>query len=294
MKKVLITGIDSFTGIHLSAYLEKFGYEVYGTSLNSSADKKSMCDITDKNDILRVLSSVKPDYIIHLSAISFTAHQNSEDFYKVNTIGTTNLLDAILELDLKPAKVILASSATVYGNQGLEVLDESLCPKPANHYGASKYAMEALASGYFDKLPIMIARPFNYTGAGQAENFLIPKIVKHFREKKASIELGNLDVSREFNDVDFICEAYKRLLESAKNGEVVNIASNRGIKLLEVIEMMQEIAGYKIDVKVNPAFVRKDEIKTLTGSTEKLFSLVGKVEQKDFKETLKEMFGGNA
>lgn len=294
MKKVIITAIDSFTGTYLASYLRKSGYDVYGTSLNSSADKKSICDITNKNDILRVLGSVKPDYIIHLSAISFAAHQNSEEFYKVNTVGTINILDAILELDLKPIKVILASSATVYGNQGLEMLDESLCPKPANHYGASKYAMEALARGYFDKLPIIITRPFNYTGAGQDENFLIPKIVKHFREKKASIELGNLHVSREFNDVDFICEVYKKLLESDKNCEVVNIASNRGIKLLQVIDMMQEIIGYKIEVKVNPLFVRKDEIKNLTGSNSKLFSLIGKVEQKDFKETLKEMLGGDA
>lgn len=293
MKKVVITAIDSFTGAYLASYLEKSGYDVYGTSLNSSADKKSICDITKKNDILRVLDDIKPNYIIHLSAISFAAHQNSEDFYKVNTIGTINILDAILELDLKPSKIILAGSATVYGNQSLEVLDESLCPKPSNHYGASKYAMEALASGYFDKLPIIITRPFNYTGIGQAENFLIPKIVKHFREKKASIELGNLDVSREFNDINFVCEVYKRLLECSKNSEVVNIASNRGIKLLAVIDMMNEIAGYKIEVKVNPAFVRKDEIKNLTGSNSKLLSIIADIEQKDFKETLQEMFKGN-
>ncbi len=65
----------------------------------------------------------------------------------------------------------MASSATIYGNQGLEVLDESLCPIPANHYGASKYAMECLVKNYFTKLNIIITRPFNYTGVGQAEHF---------------------------------------------------------------------------------------------------------------------------
>lgn len=288
--KVLITGIDSFTGKHLSSYLEKSGFDVYGTSLFANADKKHQCDITKKNQIIDVLKIVEPDYFIHLSGISFAAHENSEDFYKVNTIGATNILDAFLELDLKPQKIILASSATVYGNQGLEVLDESLCPKPANHYGASKYSMECLSGSYFDKLPIIITRPFNYTGVGQAEYFLIPKIVKHFKEKKKFIELGNLDVNREFNDVSFVCDIYEKLLKCEKVSETVNICSGRGIKLLDVIDMMNEIAGYSIDVKVNPAFVRKDEIRSLTGSSEKLFNMIGSVEQCSFRETLKKMY----
>ena len=290
MKKVLITGIDSFTGDYLSSYLRESDYEVYGTSLFSEDVKKYKCDITKKEDVLNVLKVVKPDFIIHLSGISFAAHGSMEDFYKVNTIGTTNILDALIELDLNPLKIILASSATIYGNQGIEVLDESLCPMPANHYGASKYAMECLTKNYFNKLNIIITRPFNYTAKGQAEHFLIPKIVKHFKEKKETIELGNLDVSREFNDIGFVCEVYKKLLECKANSEVVNISSNRGIKLLDVIDMMNEIAGYKIKVEVNPAFVRQDEIKSLTGSTQKLFGMIGKIEQKNFEETLKDMF----
>ncbi len=290
MKKVLITGIDSFTGIHLSSYLDECGYEVFGTSFFEGTEKRYKCDITEKSDIANVLKKVQPDFLIHLSGISFAAYGDHEAFYKVNTIGTTNILETLVELGLNPSKIILASSATIYGNQGLEVLDESLCPKPANHYGASKYAMECLAQGYFDKLNILITRPFNYTGSGQAEHFLIPKIVKHFKEKSQIIELGNLDVEREFNDISFVCEVYKRLLECDKKSELFNIATNRGIKLLDVIENMNEIAGYKIKVAVNPNFVRKDEIKSLTGSREKLFDAIGTLELKDFKDTLREMF----
>jgi nucleoside-diphosphate-sugar epimerase len=292
MNKVLITGIDSFTGIHLSSYLEKSGYDVYGTSLSKSDVKKYKCDITSKNDITDVLDKVKPDYLIHLSGISFAAHGNNEDFYRVNTIGTTNILDAFLGLGQNPKKIILASSATVYGNQGLEVLDESLCPRPANHYGASKYAMECLSREYFTKLPIIITRPFNYTGAGQAEHFLIPKILKHYKENKQVIELGNLHVSREFNDVEYVCEIYKRLIECDSKGEIVNICSNNGIKLLDVIDIMNKLSGYKIKVDVNPAFIRKDEINILIGSTKKLFKLIEYIEQKDFKLILEEIYNG--
>ena len=303
-KRVLITGIDSFTGTHLSSYLVELGYEVYGTTLSIGNDGFSLgckhsdskmsniyrCDITNRDDILYVLEKVKPNFIIHLSAIASPAHGDSSEFYKVNTVGAINLLDTLVELEMTPQKIILVSSATVYGNQGIEILDESLCPQPANHYGVSKYAMESLAKNYFNRLNIIITRPFNYTGVSQSENFLIPKIVNHFREEKKVIELGNLDVSREFNDIDFVCKVYCRLLESTIESEVVNICSGRGVKLLDIIDVMNEISGYKIEVKVNPLFIRKDEIKSLTGSPTKLFNLIGTVEQKELKNTLKGMF----
>ena len=290
MEKVLITGIDSFTGKHLARYLEDSDFDIHGTSLFHKSHKKYLCDITKTEEIKIVLKDVKPDYIIHLSAIASPAYGNHEEFYKVNTIGAINILDSLLELNQNPSKVILVSSATVYGNQNLEILDESLCPNPSNHYALSKYAMESLAKTYFDKLNIMITRPFNYTGVGQTENFLIPKIVQHFKEKKSQIELGNLEVSREFNDISFVCEVYKRLLKSDATSQIVNIASNRGVKLLDIIKLMNEIASYEIKVVVNPAFVRKGEIKSLTGSTDKLFDLVGQIEQQTLRNTLLDMY----
>lgn len=289
-KRVLVFGIDGFTGNHLSAYLQNAGYDVYGTSYSGTSGKTFKVDITYKADIDTVLKEVIPDFIIVLSGISFPAHGHNEDFYAINTIGAINILDVLIHLNQNPKKIIMASSATVYGNQGVELLDETLCPKPTNHYGASKYAMESLARNYFEKLNIIIARPFNYTGINQEDNFLIPKIVKHFKEIKQTIELGNIDVSREFNDVGYVCEIYKKLLESSVSSEVVNLSANRGIKLLDVIDMMNEMSGYKIEVKINPAFVRKGEINSLTGSTKKLFKLIGEVEQKEFKETLRDMF----
>ena len=289
MKKVLITGIDSFTGTHLATYFEKEGYEVYGTSFKNKSNKIFKCDITVESQVKDTLLQIKPDYLIHLAGISFVAHNKNEDFYKVNTIAAINILSALVNLSLNPSKIILVSSATVYGNQAKDILDESLCPSPANHYGASKFAMESLAKEYFNKLSIIITRPFNYTGVGQANYFLVPKIVQHFKEKKEYIELGNLEVIREFNDVSFVCEIYKKLITSDIKSEIVNICSNRGIKLSNIIESMKKLTGNTIEVKINKDFVRKDEIKTLTGSTEKLFNLIGKIPQEDFENTLLKM-----
>lgn len=290
-QKILITGIEGFSGFHLEKTLLNEGYEVYGTCLMPSSNPHYLtCDITKIGDIQAVIDKVLPDAVIHLAGISFVGESNTALFYDVNVIGTKNLLDALLKAQCPLQKVILASSATVYGNQHKEVLDESMCPHPINHYGISKLAMEYMASTYFEKLPIIIVRPFNYTGIGQGEHFLIPKIVKHYREKQKCIELGNLEVAREFNDARDIVDWYIALLKSEAKGTVVNLCSGKAISLLEVIDDMNVLAGYTIEVKINPAFVREHEIKTLFGSTQKLHQLIVVNETHSIQKTLEWMY----
>ena len=284
--KLLITGIDGFTGEHLANYL-KDDFEIFGTSLNKNGNNIFKCDITKKEQIQDIVEKLKPEYIIHLAAISYAAEDDRLSYYNVNVLGSENLINSI-NYDVK--KIIIASSATVYGNQNSEILDESMCPEPNSHYGISKLALEKISKNYFEKLPIILTRPFNYTGIGQSEKFLIPKIVSHYKQKKTTISLGNLDVIREFNDVKFVCECYKRLLLSDIKSEIVNIASGRGIKLLDIIDMMNKIAGYEIEVKQDKKFIRKNDIKKLIGSNKKLFSLIGEVRQPGFVETLREMY----
>ncbi len=291
--KVLITGINGFTGIHLEKYLLEQGFDVYGTVIASPKKEKHIeCDITKKEQVERTLLHVRPDYVIHLAAISFVGESNASRIYDVNVIGSENLLQSLHTHKVHPKKVIMVSSATVYGNQNQEMLDESMCPKPINHYGISKLAMEYIANSYFDKMPIIITRPFNYSGIGQEAHFLIPKIVSHYREKKKVIELGNLNVAREFNTIEYIVKIYTALMLSDVDSEVVNLASNKTIRLLDVIEKMNHIAGYNIEVAVNPAFVRANEIKSLSGSTKKLKDIIPSLERIDnnFSKMLKSMY----
>tara|TARA_B100000787_G_C16134123_1_gene268818 strand:+ start:140 stop:1021 length:882 start_codon:yes stop_codon:yes gene_type:complete len=290
-KKVLITGIDSFTGNYLSIFLNNSNFDVYGTSLTGGNEKVYKCDLTQKEKIINIIKDLKPEYIINLAGISFVDHNNSSDFYRVNSIGAINILEACIAVKHRPNKIIMVSSASVYGNQELETLDEAIQCKPTNHYGASKLSMEFISRAFFDKLNIIIVRPFNYTGVGQSHNFLIPKIIKHFKNKSKIIELGNTNISREFNDIDFVCRSYLGLLECDDKSKVVNIASGRGIKLLNVIKQMNKIANYEINVSINQAFVRKNEINKLVGSPNLLFELIGEIEQKDFIFTLGEMYG---
>ena len=102
-----------------------------------------------------------------------------------NAVGTTHLLDAIASLQSVPRRVVVASSANVYGNSTVEPITEATPPAPVNHYAASKMAMEAMARTYVDRLPLVITRPFNYTGVGgQVDHFLVPKLVAHFAERR--------------------------------------------------------------------------------------------------------------
>lgn len=273
--KVLLTGIGGLTGKYLSVFLQKKGFEVYGISnLENKESNTYKCDITIKNEVAEVLNQIKPNYIIHLAAISFVQHDDIQEIYNVNVIGSQNILEACLEIKDNLKKIVLASSATVYGNNRNEVLSEEMCPNPINHYGISKYAMEQVAKTYFSKLPILITRPFNYTAPGHGEQFVIPKIAKAFANKDKQIELGNLEVYREYNSIDFVCEVYFKLLQSEATSEIVNIASGNTHSLKEIILKFEEKSGHKIEVKVNPLFVRKDEIKTLTGNTSKLKSII--------------------
>ena len=186
--------------------------------------------------------------------------------------------------------VLLASSANIYGNASVPVIDENVAPAPANDYAVSKLAMEHMARLWMDKLPVTIARPFNYTGVGQAENFLLPKIVSHFRRHEKRIELGNLAIARDFSDVRMVARSYRRLLAAAPAGEIFNVCSGTSHSLANLIDMMSEIAGYHIDVQVNPAFVRANDVLTLTGSNAKLAGAIGPVEPTPLVDTLRWMY----
>jgi nucleoside-diphosphate-sugar epimerase len=150
--------------------------------------------------------------------------------------------------------------------------------------------MEHLARTYQDRLPILISRPFNYTGPGQDERFLIPKIVRHYRRRLPLIELGNLDVIRDFSDIRLVVEAYRRLLDSGVVGETVNICSGEGRSLGEIIQRMNQIAGYTIEVQVNPAFVRANEIHRLIGDNHKLRRLVGELPEYSIDDLLMSLY----
>jgi len=296
-KRALITGLSGFTGQYLARELSAAGYQVFGTLHRGedAAPGRFPLDLCCADQVRAMVEQVQPDVVAHLAAISFVAHGDADAIYQVNVLGTRNLLAALAAQAKRPGAVLLASSANVYGNAERELLDESVALAPANDYAVSKVAMEYMARLWMDRLPIVLTRPFNYTGVGQGAQFLVPKIVGHFQRGESRIELGNIDVERDFCDVRTVARAYRLLLEQpAAAGGVFNVCSGQARSLKDVLASMAAIAGYPIDVSVNPAFVRASEVKRLRGDGGRLRQLIGALDPIPFEDTLSWMYAGHA
>jgi GDP-6-deoxy-D-talose 4-dehydrogenase len=262
--KILLTGADGFTGCHFRAMAESAGHEVVVVRANLLA----------ADALVEEVAAAQADAVLHLAAISMVTHADNRAFYDVNLFGTLNLLDALKVAGTPPRCVLLASSANIYGNCDSSPISETQPPAPVNHYAVSKLAMEYLSRNYADQLPLVLARPFNYTGPAQPPSFLIPKLVAHFARGDSSVELGNLDVQREFNDVRMVCNAYLQLLQHGEAGETYNVCSGKPYTLKFVLDELTRLTGQSIEVQVNPHLIRKNDLHRLYGSPAKLDTLL--------------------
>ncbi|MGF7169432.1 nucleoside-diphosphate-sugar epimerase [Sphingobium xanthum] len=293
MARYLITGAGGFTGLHMAAELLSQGHEVHGAVRDDHAAVVAglftthVCDLKDREQVRQLVESARPDKVVHLAGIAHVAHSDVTEIYETNLLASRNLLEALARLETPPSAILLASSANIYGNRHGGMITEDNPPDPANDYAVSKIAMEHMARLFGDRLPIIIVRPFNYTGAGQASNFLVPKIIDHLKRRAPAIELGNIDVERDWSDVRDVVTAYRRLLDCAKAvGETFNICSGHATSLKEVFALACSLAGYEMEIRVNPAFVRTSEVASLCGSSEKLEQVIGPLSRTDLEQTL--------
>ncbi|MEW6479074.1 MAG: GDP-mannose 4,6-dehydratase [Pseudomonadota bacterium] len=280
--RILLTGASGFTGRHFQAHATQAGHEVMALHAN----------LTEPASLQQGVQAAGPvDAVVHLAAISFVGHANDAEFYAVNTVGTTHLLAALAALPAsdRPKKVLVASSANVYGNCPHSPIAETQPPAPINHYGASKLAMEHMAKTFLDKLPVVITRAFNYTGPGQTTAFLIPKLIEHFQRLAPVVELGNTQVEREFNDVQMTADVYLKLLGHGIPSELYNVCSGRAYSLNSIIQLLIEMTGHTIEVKVNPKFIRENEVHRLCGDPNKLHQCIGYIPNYELQDCLKRM-----
>lgn len=260
LMRVGITGADGFTGVYLLDVLAARG----------AIAVPLMADLRDPTAVALEIAAARIDRLVHLAGIAFVASDDWAQFYAVNQIGTFTLLDAVARVS-PGIRCVLASSAQVYGAQASGIISEDHPVAPSNHYAISKYAMELGSHQWRDRLEIVITRPFNYTGLGQEARYLIPKIVDHLKRRASVIELGNLDVKRDFGDVRSVTEAYTALVLGEETPPpVVNLCSGAVYGLRDVVSMASEIAGHQLDIRVNPDFVRANDVPVLGGDPGRL------------------------
>ena len=290
-QRVLVTGSEGFTGRYVCDEFAGAGWEVWSAGVQPKPDNPRYLniDLLQPNTLGLISERVKPHVVVHLAASAFVAETDPAAFYNVNLLGTRHLLETLSTAATPPLCTILASSASVYGNSTVEVLDETADTRPANDYAVSKLAMEYLAKTYMTRLGIVMTRPFNYTGVGQETRYLIPKIVSHFKARVPHIELGNTDVARDFSDVRDVARAYRLLAEVRPIGETFNLCSGEATALETCVRMASEITGHDMETKINPDLVRTNEVKTLRGSSEKLDHTTGHERRYSMRDTLEWM-----
>jgi nucleoside-diphosphate-sugar epimerase len=288
---VLVTGAAGFTGRHLCTHLRECGYRVFGLVEHARVDPDDLvADLLDAPALGAAIRTAAPDHVVHLAAIAFPGHAEAASIYRVNLTGTLTLLEALVREGFGRNRVLLPSTGTVYASSESGELVETAPLAPATHYAVSKLAMEHMARMYARSLPITVVRPFNYTGPGQHEPYLIPKIVRHFAERAATIELGNVDVIRDFLDVRSVVDVYQRLLNTpAAAGGTFNVCSGKGVAIRDLVAMLEELTGHRIAIRVNPKFVRPDEPRRLVGCSAKLHAIIGDLRTVPLAMTLADM-----
>jgi GDP-4-dehydro-6-deoxy-D-mannose reductase len=272
---MLITGADGFAGGFLAPALQAAfaGSEILRTGLNAV----HRLDVTDAAAVTDLIGSFQPDACFHLAGIAAIGTAKAEPglAWAVNFHGSLNVGHAILAA--APAcRLIFISSAEVYGAsfKSGAALDETALLAPLNLYAATKAAAEmALGAMTSDGLRLLRLRPFNHTGPGQSEAFVVPAFAGQIARIEAGlappeIAVGALAPERDFLDVRDVCAAYVAALaafDELASNSVLNIASGVAVPIGDILHRLLAQARVPITVTTDPDRLRAVEIGRAVG-----------------------------
>lgn len=295
--KILITGAGGFIGRHVTAILGKLGHDVMAMTHKKHADWSSLKNVStcstnllDKEGLESIVKSFVPDTVIHLAAIASPVHNDILEIFQTNVKGSKNLLDGLRKYCQPGTRVVLTSTAGVYGNVPRGNIPESAPFSPLNYYGWSKMAMEVLARHYRE-FEIRILRPFNIIGVGQKENFLIPKLVRAFVLRKPVLKVGDLKTIRDYTDILFCSKVFVQMaLRNDGPNTTLNVCSGYGTTGVQIVEYLHDITGYSPEIVVDKSLLRHGEIMRLVGDNNLLKSFMCNGEKPlEVKEILAQM-----
>jgi GDP-4-dehydro-6-deoxy-D-mannose reductase len=259
--RIWVTGAGGFVGRHLVPHLRAAGAEVVVTDHE--------VDAADPAEVAAAMARARPDAVAHLAARSSVAASaaNARGVFEVNYLGTAALLAAAARCSPAP-RVLLAGTGQVYGSAapGAPPFAEDAPLRPASPYAWSKAAGDLLGADYAARgVPVVRARAFNHTGAGQSEVFAASSFARQLVEielgqREPVLRVGNLDSVRDFLAVEDVVEAYARLLQPDVPAGVYNIASGRGRSLRQVLDLLLARVQVEPRVEVDPARFRPVEV----------------------------------
>lgn len=293
--RILVTGHGGFVGQTLLRWFPQSRWAGRAEWLLAPQG----LDIRDRASLEAWVTEAQPDHVLHLAAQSFVpaAFRDPAETLAVNLGGTLNLLQALAHIGFA-GRLLYVSSADVYGAvpaQAMPVTEERL-PEPRNPYAVSKLAAETLCRQWHfsEGLDVVVARPFNHTGVGQDARFVLSGFAQHIARIAAGLqapqlEVGNLEVTRDFSDVCDILDAYLALFDAGRPGEVYNVCSGVERRLSDVLAGMLAHAGVQARIVTDTARLRPNEQVRMVGDNHKLRHDTGWQPQCQFEETLAAM-----
>lgn len=277
-KRLFVTGLTGFVGQHIQSRLQ------------ADASEWELLPVPGRYDLaapdsLEDLWPVMPDAVIHLAGQTFVpqAFRDPAGTLNINLLGTLNLLQALKARGFT-GTFLYVSSGDVYGQVTEEHLPitELQPPCPRNPYAVSKLSAEFLSLqwGLSEGWPVLVARPFNHIGSGQKDSFVIASAARQICRIKQGLqgpqlEVGDIDVTRDFLDVGDVVSAYLALLEKGTPGQVYNICSGREQSIRSLIEQLADIAQVDLQLVQDPARLRRADQRRVCGSPARLAQTTG-------------------
>jgi GDP-4-dehydro-6-deoxy-D-mannose reductase len=278
---ILVTGAQGFVGTTL---LEQLGERARPTEV----------DVTDPGAVADVLRESAPSGIVHLAALSSVsdAASDPEGAWRVNTIGTVNVLEAARS-HAPGARVLLVSTGEVYGRADEIPTTEEAPLAPVSQYAASKAAAE-LACGVARRagLEVVVARAFQHEGPGRDERFAVgswtAQIARAEEAGGGTVLVGDLSARRDIADVRDVCRAYELLLEPSVPAETYNVASGHAVEMRGVLDLLVGMARCPIKVERDPARTRPSDLAVVCGDPSRLHAATGWTPSIPLEQTLRD------
>jgi GDP-4-dehydro-6-deoxy-D-mannose reductase len=286
-KVALVTGATGFVGRHLLDALRQTPWSLVGvarrgpTPAGSERCRFVVADLREPARVERVIRESVPDYVLHLAAA--TPPSPDARILAVNVMASTMLLEAVVR-ERPSARVLIVGSDAQYGRlgPGNRPTQENAPMRPLATYGRSKVLQEAVALRYaaMAALHVVCVRPFGIVGPGQSPRFVVGKIVHRIAQAEAgagptTIEVGRLDVARDFTDVRDVARAFVHALLMGRNGEVYNIGSGVATSIEEVARMLASMAATPIAFRTVRNRFRAADVETTQCDASKLRTETG-------------------
>ncbi|WP_099866398.1 GDP-mannose 4,6-dehydratase [Pararhizobium haloflavum] len=299
-RRIAITGAGGFVGQWLqSAFAGKVhAGEVELLPLSASGEKGRTLDITHAGDVRAAMLELRPDVVIHLAAVAAPADARRDPghAWRVNVDGTLNIARTLIA-ELPKARLIFAGSSEAYGesfNRFGGIVDEAAPLEPMTAYAATKAAADlALGQMRRDGLDVVRFRPFNHTGPGQSDAYVVPAFASQIaaiikRQREPFVDVGNLDAVRDFLDVRDVVAAYVLACDPERvfDDQAINLASGTGRPVRSILDRLIERADMPITVRTDPARVRPSEVPRALGRADRAQALLGWTPHYGFNETI--------